>query len=318
MTSETSSKTNSKPPKVSIWWAKYRPKTLDDLCLPKSTREKITADFTSEIPNLLLCGPPGTGKTTLAKILVEDVLQCDYLYINASDENGIDNIRNKVSGFAQTKSLDGGIKVVILDEADFLSASAMAALRNTTESYLEYTRFILTGNYKHKIIPAIQSRCRTIDIQPSFRDVVKRCLFILSEEKIEIPSSQKPLLLDLIKSNYPDFRKCIEALQDNCVDGKLSIGHKNDSSILYGTIMEHVSGKKVLELRKYLIDNDELFGGDHEQLLHGLLNYIYGAVLDSGVKKAMILTVADHIYKMSAVSDKEINCFACLLSLESI
>ena len=318
MTSEISSKTNSNPLKDNmIWWDKYRPTKLDDLCLPTETREKIEKEFKQEIPNLLLCGPRGTGKTTLAKILVQDVLKCDYLYINASDENGIDNIRQKVSNFAQTKSFDGGIKVVILDEADFLSTSAMAALRNTMESYLKYTRFILTGNYKHKIIPEIQSRCRPLDIQVSVKDVFKRCLYILKQEGIAIPDDQKSLIVDLVKSRYPDFRKCIEGLEENCTNGVLDIKIKQNTSEICEYILDQLDKKETIGLRKYLIERDNAFGGDYEQLLHDLLNHVYDSALVD-TKKAMVLTIADHIWKMGSVIDKEINCFACLLNLEQI
>lgn len=319
MTSEISSKKNSNQTKDSmIWWEKYRPTSLEELCLPKATRSLIEESFQKEIPNLLLCGPRGTGKTTLARILVQDVLKCDYLYINASDENGIDNIRQKVSNFAQTKSFDGGIKVVILDEADFLSPSAMAALRNTMESYLKYTRFILTGNYKHKITPEIQSRCRPLDIKVSIKDVLKRCLFILKQEGITIPNDQKPLIVDLIKSRYPDFRKCIEGLEENCVGGVLNITLKRNTHELCKKILKDISSKDTLSLRKFLIENDNQFGGDYEQLLHDFLNFIYEEPVEDSIKKAVILTTADHIWKMSSVLDKEINAFACFLSIESI
>ena len=130
-----------------LWVERYRPKTLEDIILPARTRE-IISGFGDEIPNLLFANTPGTGKSSLAKIIVNDILKCNYLYINASDESGIDTIRHKVSTFAQTKSFDGKIKMVVLDECDFLSISAQAALRNTMESYSQYTRFILTGIHR--------------------------------------------------------------------------------------------------------------------------------------------------------------------------
>ena len=140
-----------------IWCERYRPTKLDDLILDEGSL-RVVSQFKDEIPNLLFIGSPGTGKTTLARIIVNDILGCNFLYINASDESGIDTIRHNITNFAQTKSFDGKVKVVVLDEADGLTSQAQAALRNTMETYAKYCRFILTANYKHKIIPALQSR----------------------------------------------------------------------------------------------------------------------------------------------------------------
>src|SRR6476469_5737122 len=148
-----------------LWVEKYRPKTLDELVLDSDNRTYFNSlKGKQEIPNLLFLGPPGIGKTTLSKIIVKEILNCQYLYINASDESGIDTIRNKVKSFAQTRSMDGKVKICLLDECDHLSSvnsglgntNAQAALRNLMEEYSGTTRFILTGNYRHKIIPALQ------------------------------------------------------------------------------------------------------------------------------------------------------------------
>ena len=266
----------------------------------------------------MLVGPPGGGKTTIARIIVEDILQCDYLYINASDENGIDTIRNKVLGFVQTKSLNGNVKVVILDEIDFGTGNFQAALRNLMESYANTARFILTGNYKHKIIPALQSRCQSMDIRPSLKDAVTRCLHILKEEGIETTLKDKQNVVVLVKQYFPDLRKCINELDKSCIDGILDIKSKTDNNPVLETIWTNLQNNNSLKTRKYLIQNDGIFNSDWDQLLVDLLNYIYAIKLDDSKKKAMILTIADHLDRASRVNDKEINFFACLLNLENV
>ena len=195
-----------------IWVEKYRPQTLSDVILDKETL-RVVEEYTNEIPNLLFVGNPGTGKTTLARVIVNDILGCNYLYINASDESGIDTIRHNITNFAQTKSFDGGVKVVILDEADGLTSQAQAALRNTMETYAKYCRFILTANYKHKIIPALQSRCQSLTIKPVVELAVKRCYNILKDENVKVPEEQKKKFVQLVKRHFPDLRKTINELQ---------------------------------------------------------------------------------------------------------
>tara|TARA_R110000765_G_scaffold1890_8_gene5202 strand:+ start:1020 stop:1943 length:924 start_codon:yes stop_codon:yes gene_type:complete len=297
-----------------IWCEKYRPHKLDDLILdPKSYR--VVSQFKDEIPNLLFVGSPGTGKTTLARILVNEVLGCNFQYINASDESGIDVIRHQITNFAQTKSFDGGIKVVILDEADGLTPQAQAALRNTMETYAKYCRFILTANYKHKIIPALQSRCQTLDIKPVVDQAAKRCFNILKIENVKVSDEQKKKFVILVKKHFPDLRKTINEIQKSVVDGELCIDSNGSDSELLQKVYEGIQGN-VLGLRKYLIDNDDRFQGDYDTLLASFLDFIYEQPIDDFKKKQMITIIADHLYKTSFVVDKEINCFACLISLE--
>lgn len=302
---------------MNLWIEKYRPTKLDDMCLSDETRTFFES-FQDEIPHFLFTGAAGTGKTTIARILVQDVLQCDYIYINASDETGIDNIRTKVSGFIQTKSFNGGIKVVVLDEADGLSKDAQKCLRNLIEEYSAVARFILTANYRHKIMDALQSRCQSVDVRPTLKGAVKRCMYILNNEGIIIPSDQNIQIVRLIKGFFPDLRKSINELQKHSTSGTLNIGVKNNSNELFSYIWTGIENKSSLETRKYLIENDESFDNDYDQLLKGLLNHVYTLDLDELKKKQAILEIADSLFKSSMVMDKEINAFACLLALESV
>ena len=297
-----------------IWVEKYRPVKLDDLILDDKSL-KIVSQFKDEIPNLLFVGSPGTGKTTLARIIVNDILGCNYLYINASDESGIDTIRHNITNFAQTKSFDGGVKVVVLDEADGLTSQAQAALRNTMETYAKYCRFILTANYKHKIIPALQSRCQSLDLKPVVEQAAKRCFNILKQENVKVSDEQKKKFVVLVKRLFPDLRKTINEIQKSVIDGELCIDSNGSDSELLNSVFEGIK-KDSLKVRKHLIENEDRFQGDYDTLLANLLDHIYSQPIDEFKKKQMITIIADHLYKTAFVVDKEINCFACLVALE--
>jgi DNA polymerase III delta prime subunit len=215
-------------------------------------------------------------------------------------------------------SFNGNIKVVILDECDGLTSHAQAALRNTMESFSAYTRFILTANYKHKIIPALQSRCQFLDIKPTIEQAVKRCYNILKQENITVNDEQKKKFVNVVKANFPDLRKTINELQKHCISNELNIDNINVDKILLTDIFERVKNKDVVALRKYLIERENVFYGDYDTLMKDYLNYIYDLPIDDIEKKQMIAIIADHLYKSAFVLDKEINAFACWISLESI
>ena len=304
-----------------LYVEKYRPTKLDDLVLSDNNR-KFFESIEDEIPNLLFVGTPGLGKTTLARILVNDVLKCQYLYINASDENGIDTIRSKVVSFSQTMSLDGKLKVVILDEADGITIEGQRALRNTMEEYSSRTRFILTANYKHRIIPAIQSRTQSFDLNPPIDDVVKRIVSIVKQEGIKIEDNQKTNLVNLIKQNYPDIRKIINAVQKASVKGNFSVDVSLDSKEIVERIHNKIIAKDIVNLRKYLIENENEFQGDYHNLMKQYLNFIYeinsSNTFDDNKKREYILVLSEHMYKDVFVLDKEINAFACWYALSKI
>ena len=298
-----------------IWTEKYRPAVLNDLVLDSKSLA-VLRNIKEEIPNLLFTGAPGTGKTTTAKIIVNDILKCNYLYINASDESGIDTIRYKITNFAQTKSFDGKVKVIILDEADGLTSQAQQALRNTMESFAKYCRFILTANYKHKIIPALQSRCQSLELKPVIENAVKRCYNILQNEGVAVKDEQKKKFVQLVKTYFPDLRKTINELQKSVVDNELCIDTCSADNELLEAIFKKL--KNTIELRSFLIENEDRFQGDYDTLLTSFLNFIYVQSLSDDKKKEMIAIIADHLWKSSMVLDKEINCFACMINLERV
>jgi replication factor C subunit 3/5 len=179
------------------------------------------------------------------------------------------------------------------------------------------TRFILTANYKHKIIPAIQSRTQFFDLAPPFDDVVKRVVDIVKEEGIKVEKDDKVNLVGLIKQGYPDIRKILNSIQKANINGKFTIDHKVDNNDIINVIHKHIGSKTVLKLRKYLIENENEFQGDYHNLMKQYLNYVYTSSLDDNKKRQYIVTISDHMYKDVFVLDKEINAFACWVNLEN-
>lgn len=303
---------------ANLWVEKYRPKLLKDFIGTSFTKDTLLSfKEKEEIPNLLFTGAAGIGKTSAAKIIVNDILDCQYLYINASDENGIDTIRNKVMNFAQTMSIDGKIKVIILDECDGLSMDAQRALRNTMEEFSGITRFILTANYKYKIIPALQSRCQSFDLTPPLDLAVKRCASILKHENITIPDDQKVKLVEFIKGTYPDLRKCINELQKFSSSGTLVLGDTKNNKVL-DLIFKEVKQKNVDALRKALIESEHTFNSDYTSLLRNLFKHVDEVETNNDLKRLYLLTISEYLYRDAFVVDKEINCYACLIQLSEI
>ena len=201
-----------------LWVEKYRPDTLQGYIGNDVIVNKIKTYIEGgDIPHLLFYGRAGTGKTTLAKIVINNI-ECDYLYINASDENNVDTVRNKIRDFSSSAGFST-LKVVILDEADFMTPNAQAALRNLMETFSKHTRFILTCNYIEKIIDPIQSRCQVFAITPpSKKDVAERLLYITHEENI--PDNTNAIV-HIVRATYPDIRRSINSLQRQIVNGNL-------------------------------------------------------------------------------------------------
>lgn len=303
----------------SLWCEKYRPTSLDTLLVSDETRKMLESfKNNKDIPHLLFVGTSGVGKTTVAKIIVNDLLKCDYLYINASDENGIDTIRTKIVGFAQTKSFDGGLKVVILDEADGISSEGSRALRNVMEEYSGNTRFILTANYKHKIITPIQSRCQTLNFDHSIKDVAKHCFNILQKEKISISSDQIANFQTLIKASFPDFRRILNDLQKYSISGVLDIKYSTISDKFMEEIFQKLTKEEICDVRKFIITNESVFQSDYHNLMKSLLNYLYSSNLESSKRRESMLIIAEYMYRHAFVSDIEINAFACMISLSKL
>ena len=301
-----------------VYVEKYRPKTLEDIVLLSKHRKYFEHVKESQnIKHLLFAGSPGTGKTSLSKIIVNDLLQCQYLYINASDENGIDTIRSKVIGFAQTKSFDGKLKVILLDECDALTSSSQEALRCVMEEYYGSTRFIMTCNYQHKLTDAIQSRCTIFNLNPPVADVVKRVAFILQSEGIKINIDQKKKLIEYIKAYYPDLRRILNDIQLFSYSGELIVDIDETNVFANSLLSKIIKKTDSLEIRKFVIENENVFSNSYTNLFKQLFEATFQSGLPLNVRECILKRLGEFMYRDAFVVDKEINFYvACLSILE--
>ena len=303
-----------------LWVEKYRPKKIEDCILSQDIKETFSQFLKQkEIPTLLLSGTAGTGKSTVARALCEE-LGADYIIINGSDEGRqIDTLRNKIKNFASTVSLTetSNHKVVIIDEADYMNAdSVQPALRNFIETFYNNCRFIFTCNYKNKIIPALHSRCTVIDFTikngqkvKTAKSFMERMSVLLKSEHIEF---DKKVLAELIQKYYPDFRRTINELQRYSVRGKI------DSGILFSLseannkeLVKTLKAKKFNDMRKWVVNNIDK---EPASLFRGIYDILYEALDSKSVPQA-ILIIAGYQYKAAFVADQEINMVACLTEI---
>ena len=295
-----------------LWVEKYRPSSLDTYIGNEHLKSKVNVYLESgDLPHLLLFGKAGTGKTTLAKLLVNNI-ECDYLYINASDENNVDTVRTKVKNFASTIGFKD-MKIIILDECDYITPNAQAALRNLMETFSKHCRFILTCNYVERIIDPIQSRCQSFQIvPPSKSEVAKHLHSILVNENVIDNMEDIKVLVD---SGYPDIRRIINSAQRNVVKGKLKLDTssiiQNDYKLKLLKILETQNKKNAFkEIRQLLADNKITDFADLFRLLYDEVDD-YG----KGHVAECILIIARYEISDSQVVDKEINVMAMLIEL---
>jgi DNA polymerase III delta prime subunit len=300
-----------------LWVEKYRPDLLESYIGNEHLKSKIKLYLESgDLPHLLLYGRAGTGKTTLAKLLVNNI-DCDHLYINASDENSVDTVRNKVRNFASTIGFKD-MKVIILDECDYITPNAQAALRNLMETFSKHTRFILTCNYVERIIDPIQSRCQPFQIvPPSRKEVAVHLTNILNGENVTFEVDD---VATLVNGGYPDIRRVINFAQRQVVDGKLSIDQDNlvavdlnvnvFSSQIVNVLKTQNKKDAFVTIRKMLADNQISDFADLFRLLYDEVDD-YG----KGHIAECILTIAKYQLSDAQVVDKEINAMAMLIEL---
>lgn len=300
-----------------LWVEKYRPKTIDECILPQSMKNTFKEFIASgELPNFLFCGGAGVGKTTVAKALCNEI-GAEYLFINGSEESGIEVLRNKIKNFASSVSLTDAKKVVILDEADYLNAnSTQPALRGFIEEFSNNCRFIFTCNFKNRIIEPLHSRCAVVEfkIENSEKPKIaagfyRRVLDILSFEKVEADGK---VIAEVITKYFPDYRRILNELQRYSVSGVIDTGilvNLGDES--YVELVKNLKSKNFTEVRKWVgknsdIESTELF----RKLYDKAIDY-----LELGSIPQLVLILAEYQYKAAFVADREINTMAALTEI---
>jgi DNA polymerase III delta prime subunit len=295
-----------------LWVEAYRPKTVEDCILPERLKIPFREYVTSKnIPNMMLSGSAGVGKTTVAKALCEEV-GCDYIVINGSSNRGIDMVRDTVVGYASTVSLTGGRKVIIIDEADYMTDAAQAAFRNLIEEFSINCTFIFTCNFKEKIIEPIHSRCAVIDFRLNKDEknsmaslFYKRIKQILEKENVEAVDA---VVAEIIKKHFPDFRRVLNELQRYSKFGKIDIdilSNLSDESIT--TVVKLLKDKDLGSIRKWIANNDY----ESATLYRKLFDALYDVVVPEYLPE-MIICIADYQYKRAFVSDAQLNDLALL------
>jgi len=299
-----------------LWVEKYRPKKLEDYVGNDHLKQKISDYITTgDVPHLLLFGKAGTGKTTLAKLIVNSI-NCDFMIINASDENNVDTVRNKVKSFASTIGFKD-TKIIILDEFDYMTPNAQAILRNLMETFSKHCRFILTCNYVEKVIDPIQSRCQTFQIvPPTKRDVAIQISKILNAEKIQFEPKE---IVPIVDASYPDIRKIINTCQLNSSKGILKV---DTSSILDSDIKVKVVDilKSKDDKRNRYVNLRQAVADSRVQDFTELYTYLYEKVDEyaSGNTSAVILELSQGQHRDALVVDKEICFMATLIGINGI
>ena len=300
-----------------LWVEKYRPKTIAETILPeklKSVFEQIVAS--GELPNMLFTGTAGTGKTTVAKALCNQ-LNLDYILINGSEEGNIDTLRGKIKQFASSVSLQGGYKVIILDEADYLNPqSTQPALRGFIEEFSKNCRFILTCNFKNRIIQPLHSRCGVYEFNTSRKDLAALCMqfldragMILDEAEVKY---EKGDLANLIMKHAPDWRRVLNELQKNSVTGNIV---RADSGVggsdIFSDLLRLLKEKDFKKMRQWVVNNIDT---DASAIFRGLYDKMIDHLKPQGIPQ-MVLILADYQYKHAFVADHELNVVACLTEI---
>ena len=303
-----------------LWVEKYRPTTVDECILPSNLKQTFK-EFVKQktLPNMILSGGAGVGKTTVAKAMIDEI-GATSMMINGSEESGIDVLRTKIKNFASTSSLEGGRKYLILDESDYLNPqSTQPALRGFMEEFHKNCGFILTCNYENRLIPPLHSRCSVVNFKipnqekPKLAmDFFKRVKYILKQENI---SFDDKVVVELINKYFPDWRRTLNELQRYSTSGKIDAGILvNLSEVNVNELIEGLKNKDLRSVRKWIVNN---LDNDHNRIFRTIYDTLLIHLSDDTSIKYAVHTIGEYQYKAAFVADQEINLLACMIVLMS-